>query len=457
MLRSSIARPLSIAVGAGTALTAFGVATPAGATADCSAGVTVNATEAAIRAAITAGETVICVNAGTIDMSSTGVDASAEPFVVEDADLTLIALGTVVLDGGDEQENAIRSGGSLSEDLTVDGFTFSNFFATTVGDEGIVALIGTTGVLTVVNSTFTDNMGYATVEGWGGSQFPSVVVDNSVFENNLTGTAQIRGKSDVTVTNSIFMNNGFGSQISVDVFADDPTVVISGNFFGGNAGDNPVVYVPAGTALIANNTFAANHNDDDSEPSVLWFEGGQLPVIAFNTFIDNSSDANAREDVMIENNTDAALLGNIWVSAGAGSLGKSVDSDASSVYIDYGGNFSTTNESALLDDPSSYSNVAESALDLGDIADNGGPTYTAALGADSIAIDAVSPAVAAAIFGESFAVDQRGNDRVGDIDAGAFEFDGLANTGVAATGLAVTGGVLAAAGAALVARRRRKA
>jgi LPXTG-motif cell wall-anchored protein len=160
---------------------------------------------------------------------------------------------------------------------------------------------------------------------------------------------------------------------------------------------------------------------------------------------------------MIENNTDATLLGNIWISASAGSLGKSVDSDASSVYIDYGGNFSTTNESALLDDPSSYSNVAESALDLGDIADNGGPTYTAALGADSIAIDAVSPAVAAAIFGESFAVDQRGDDRVGNIDAGAFEFGELADTGVDATGIALTGGVLGAAGVALVARRRRKA
>jgi LPXTG-motif cell wall-anchored protein len=457
MLRSSIARPLSIAVGAGTALTAFGVATPAGATADCSAGVTVNATEAAIRAAITAGETLICVNAGTIDMSSTGVDASAEPFVVADADLTLIALGTVVLDGGDEQQNAIRSGGSLSEDLTVDGFTFSNFFSMTEGDEGIVALMGTTGVLTVVNSTFTDNVGYSAVDGWGGSQFPSVVVDNSVFENSVAGIAQVRGKSDVTVTDSIFIDNGYGSQISVDVLSSEPTVVISGNFFGGNDGDNPVVYVPAGTALIANNTFAANHNDDGSEPSVLQFEGGQLPVIAFNTFVGNTSASNTREDVMIENNTDATLLGNIWISASAGSLGKSVDSDASSVYIDYGGNFSTTNESALLDDPSSYSNVAESALDLGDIADNGGPTYTAALGADSIAIDAVSPAVAAAIFGESFAVDQRGDDRVGNIDAGAFEFGELADTGVDATGIALTGGVLGAAGVALVARRRRKA
>lgn len=161
-------------------------------------------------------------------------------------------------------------------------------------------------------------------------------------------------------------------------------------------------------------------------------------------------------DVAISLETNVSLLGNIWVSGTAGSLTRD-ETDTTANYIDAGGNFSTTNESAFLDDPSSSSNVAESALDLSEPADNGGPTWTAALGADSVGIDAVRPSVASALLGFAFDVDQRGDDRVGNIDAGAFEFGELADTGVDATGIALTGGVLGAAGVALVARRRRKA
>jgi LPXTG-motif cell wall-anchored protein len=352
------------------------------------------------------------------------------------------------------------SNGSSDENLSVDGFTFSDFHTIDENDPGIVSLLGSTGQLTVLNSTFTDNVGYSAVKGWGeGGQSPSVVVDKSVFENNIEVSVQIWGKSDVTVTDSTFSNNSIGSQIWVDYWADDPTVLIAGNYFGNNSSENYVAFVANsdGTALIANNTFANNSNSDPSEAVVLEFGGNQDPTIAFNTFVNNTSVGGDPGDIMIEYNTDATLLGNIWISDAAVSLGKYDDTDTTAHYIDAGGNFSTTSESAYLDDPSSSSNVAESALDLSAPADNGGPTWTAALGAGSVAIDAVSPSVAADVLGQSFDVDQRGDDRVGDIDAGAFEFGELAATGVDATGIALTGGVLGAAGVALVARRRRKA
>lgn len=457
MLRSSLTRPMSIALGAGTALSAFGVATPAGAVADCSAGVTVSATEAAIRAAISNGDTLICVSPGTIDMSSDGVDSSAEPLVVENADLTLIALGTVVFDGGGEAANAIYSLGSEGEDLSIDGFTFQDFYTVDEEDPAIVSLIGTTGQLTILNSTFTDNFGYSAVKGWGEGQSPSVIVDKSLFENNFVGNTQVWGKSDVSVTDSTFIGNFVGSQIVVDFWANNPDVVITGNFIADNSGENYVAYISTGTALITNNTFADNYNSDAEEPVVLSFEGNQDPVIAFNTFVHNTSGGDEYEDILIQYDTDATLLGNIWVSDTAGSLGVFDDTDTTENYIDAGGNFSTTDESAYLDDPSSSSNVAESALDLSEPADNGGPTWTAAIGADSVGIDAVRPSVASALLGFTFDVDQRGDDRVGNIDAGAFEFGELAATGVDASGIALTGGVLGAAGVALVARRRRKA
>jgi len=448
---------MSIALGAGTALSAFGVATPAGATVDCGAGVTVDATEAAIREAITADETLICVNPGTIDMSTTGVDASAEPFEVLGADLTLIALGTVVLDGGDVALNAILSMGSASEDLTVDGFTFSNFNNSDLDNGyGVVNLEHSSGTVTVINSTFIDNVGYAMVGGsdWDtDSLFPEVVVDNSVFESNSVDLAIVSGKSDATITDSTFTDcYGQLDIVLSNGEAGSTHTEVSGNFFASNEVWS-VINADGDTSLIYNNTFVENVNGG----SVLFVGSEQDSVVAFNTFAHNASDVvSPNADVMISAETNVSLLGNIWVNGTAGSLTRD-ETDTTANYIDAGGNFSTTNESAFLDNPSSSSNVAESALDLGEAADNGGPTWTAALGADSVAIDAVRPSVASALLGFAFDVDQRGDDRVGDIDAGAFEFGELADTGVDATGIALTGGVLGAAGVALVARRRRKA
>jgi hypothetical protein len=64
-------------------------------------------------------------------------------------------------------------------------------------------------------------------------------------------------------------------------------------------------------------------------------------------------------------------------------------------------------------------NITEGQLDLGELADNGGPTMTHALGADSVAIDHI-PAVDCGVT-----TDQRGEPRPetgGDAcDVGSFE------------------------------------
>jgi len=62
-------------------------------------------------------------------------------------------------------------------------------------------------------------------------------------------------------------------------------------------------------------------------------------------------------------------------------------------------------------------NITEGQLDLGELGDNGGPTMTHALGADSVAIDHI-PAVDCGVT-----TDQRGEPRpVGDgCDVGSFE------------------------------------
>jgi hypothetical protein len=460
MLRRSFSRPLSIAVGAGTALTAFGVAAPADATVDCTGGVTINATEAALRSAINNGESLICINPGTIDLSSAGTDGSANPIEITNSNLSLYALGAVTFDGGGETDAALLSTGTADEDLTVDGFTFTGFDGGDIEALGVVNLDSTTGTLTVLNSTFTDNTGYAMVSStdYWSDGLADVVVDNTVFDGNDVWSAQVWGKADVTVTDSTFVHNNDSSAVASDgewdLGANQTT--ISGSHFGSNVGDDPAVEISGDIAEIVNNTFESNTFEGSGRGAVINVEADQDATIAFNTFAYNVSDNGV--DIQIDTNTEVGLTGNIWLTEDDGALAKTDETDTSAVFVDNGGNFSTADDSVFLDNANSSNNVSVSSLDLIAPADNGGPTWTVALGADSIAIDAVDPVVAANALEYDLSVDQRGENRVGFIDAGAFEYGSqLAATGVNATGIALTGGALGVAGVALAARRRRKA
>jgi hypothetical protein len=68
-------------------------------------------------------------------------------------------------------------------------------------------------------------------------------------------------------------------------------------------------------------------------------------------------------------------------------------------------------------------NITEGQLELGELADNGGPTMTHALLPGSVAIDVIPLAECVDADGEPLTTDQRGEPRpVGDAcDVGAFE------------------------------------
>ena len=65
--------------------------------------------------------------------------------------------------------------------------------------------------------------------------------------------------------------------------------------------------------------------------------------------------------------------------------------------------------------------VTAEELNLGELADNGGPTMTHALGADSVAIDVIPQAECVDADGEPLTTDQRGFPRDSMCDVGAFE------------------------------------
>ena len=65
----------------------------------------------------------------------------------------------------------------------------------------------------------------------------------------------------------------------------------------------------------------------------------------------------------------------------------------------------------MADEPTDQDNVTAEQLNLGPLADNGGPTMTHALGAGSVAIDQIPEADCVDANGQPLTTDQRGEPR----------------------------------------------
>ena len=86
-----------------------------------------------------------------------------------------------------------------------------------------------------------------------------------------------------------------------------------------------------------------------------------------------------------------------------------------------GGNIESPGNSCGLSDPTDLVNVSAEDLNLGPLADNGGPTMTHALLPGSVAIDRIPESKCVDADGEPLTADQRGFPRGAMCDVGAFE------------------------------------
>ena len=88
-----------------------------------------------------------------------------------------------------------------------------------------------------------------------------------------------------------------------------------------------------------------------------------------------------------------------------------------------GGNIESPGDTCYFSDPTDLVNVTAEELNLGPLADNGGPTRTHALLPGSVAIDRIPPAMCVDADGQPLMTDQRGEPRPGGTmcDVGAFE------------------------------------
>jgi predicted outer membrane repeat protein len=99
--------------------------------------------------------------------------------------------------------------------------------------------------------------------------------------------------------------------------------------------------------------------------------------------------------------------------------------EAPAEHVSLGSNIEGSSDTCGLNQPSDQVNVAEERLNLGPLANNGGPTMTHALGAGSVAIDVIPEAECVDADRKPLTTDQRGVARPqGDsCDVGAFELE----------------------------------
>jgi hypothetical protein len=224
------------------------------------------------------------------------------------------------------------------------------------------------GALTVIDSTFSDNEAGQLGGGIyaiGGTT--TSVTNSAVVRNEGTG---VNAAGLVTIASSLIaQNQGIGIRAAGSfTVVDIKNSTISGNVSGLAAGGVRVQY--EATVLVENSTIA------DNSAAALESWVGTTTVFK-NTLIEGSC-------------------------RGYGTSST-------------GGNVASPGDVCVLDHPTDLVGVASEELNLGPLADNGGPTETHALLPGSVAIDAI-PADMCEVD-----EDQRGEPRDSMCDVGAFE------------------------------------
>jgi len=318
--------------------------------------------------------------AGTITLGATPIPS---PGSKSCANLTGVA-GTITL-GGTELaiSNNLTITGPGADQLTISGSNASRVFNVAVnvvvvvsdvtiangnstGGNGGGILNG--GTLTINRCTFASNR--TTANGGGIGNYGTATVNSSTFydnEANLNGGGVYNEVGTLVVNNSTFS----GNRASEGAFDN----------YGGGGICNMEEFEPA-ELTVNNSTITGN--------SARW--GGGMSNFG--------GTVNAKNTIVADNTVHA------W---GAGPNCNSSSTITTSYNLESGTDCGFTGTGDL----------QSADADLGSLQDNGGPTWTHALSADSPAINAGS---CTDIAGNPVTTDQRGVLRIGPCDIGAYEY-----------------------------------
>jgi hypothetical protein len=349
-------------------------------------------TEAGIRAAITAG-------GGPYTFGCDGPQT-----VVTEAE---IVIGNdVILDGGGE---LTLDGGFNHRVLSVAEVASAELRALQV-IRGNDSTNRAGGILNEGTLTLTDSLVSMSVGG-GLRNLGTAAVTNCTISDNQGGGLRNAFQATMTLEDSTVSGNisddfGLGGGIWSDGTLLSTGSTVSGNVAGVEGGG---IY-NSGDLTLINNTVSGNaagtagggiHSDDST-----------VDVVLINNTVANNS---APDGSAVSSDLSAPLTfrGNV-VQGTCGGLG---------TFTSDGYNVESPGDTCAFTLASDQVGVSGAGLNLGALADNGGPTQTHALDAGSVAIDVIPEMECLDADANPLTVDQRGEPRPGGAmcDVGAFE------------------------------------
>jgi hypothetical protein len=246
----------------------------------------------------------------------------------------------------------------------------------------------------------------------------------------------IENSGELTLINSTVSGNSAASGGGI---ANAGTLTLMNSVVSGNSGDRPTFnggggIINGGTLTLINTEVSANSG----------YVGGGVSNGGMMTLIQSTVSANEGGGIL---NFGTMAITNCTVSGNSGSSGRGIfvdgyeESTISGSIVDgdcrfvppatltsLGYNIESPGDTCGFDQATDQANVSADDLKLGELADNGGPTMTHALGGDSVAIDAIPAEDCVDVDGVPLTTDQRGQQRPVAIvgaeprcDLGAFE------------------------------------
>ena len=287
--------------------------------------------------------------------------------------------------------------------VTISGLTIAN------GQSGIGGGIGNEGDLTVTDCVLMNN--HAETDGGAIDNFGgSLVVSQSRLSSNTTGEFGVgggisnAGSGTVSIIESTFIGNSAG--FSGGAVDNRGTITIVSSTLSANGAEFGGAVENADTLTVRNSTLSGN---------VATTAGGGIDnfagqaTVEFATLTDNTAASGGG----IENTASIAIKNSLVANSGAGG---DCAHDAGGTFTALGVNFATDANCP------GFTQATQGEVNLGPLADNGGPTLTHALLTGSAAVDA---ALDCTLSDGSTPVtqDQRGQARPqgSGCDSGAFE------------------------------------
>jgi len=360
-----------------------------------------------------------------------------------------------------EGNTSSNNGGGIyaySCPLTIDSnSTFANNFAN--GGGAIRAYLASP--VSITNSSFTGNQALQTNGGALSIQYiPSSTIANSIFTDNQAddsgGAVSVDSYSNISIVGGSMSGNTAGdgggaiflnySQLSLENSRLTENGIAAGGVDGGGA-----LYSNSSTLTTVDSTISSN---SASSGGGFKFSNSNVTIVR-STISGNSSNAGAGisatdgSDLSIQNSTVSLNTAGFAIG-GIGLSNSSLSLNHATIFQNSGGNYASgvyrggTSSSVFLVNSiiaangvsdcntgadtifqgnwfgdSSCSGDADGDPMLGPLLDNGGPTRTHALSANSGAIDIALTGFCQFPVG---LVDQRGFRRRGACDSGAYEF-----------------------------------